>query len=126
MNSIQFLPGIFILLESILIFNVQTLSLYLSLQNWQSMHGVSCQTLTPSVFRITRIEGDTFFTIQPKNLSWKARSVNHAILLGRITITIKATPASVGSYSTQVHLDLGFHQFLYLNLELIVKGNRIL
>lgn len=87
------------------------------------MHGVSCQTLTPSVFRITRIEGDTFFTIQPKNLSWKARSVNHAILLGRITITIKATPASVGSYSTQVHLDLGFHQFLYLNLELIVKGN---
>ena len=86
------------------------------------MHGVSCQTLTPSVFRITKIEGDTFFTIQPKSLSWKARS---AILLGRITITIKATPASVGSYSTQVHLDLGFHQFLYLNLELTVKGNRM-
>ena len=89
---------------------------------WQL--GVSCQTLTPSVFRITKIEGDTFFTIQPKSLSWKARSVNHAILLGRITITIKATPASVGSYSTKVHLDLGFHQFLYLNLELIVKGEQ--
>ena len=108
------------------------------LQNWQSLFGIACKgdttsdtaipspSQSPSVYKITRIEGDTIFTIQPKSQSWEASSFAGTILLGKIAVTIRATHPGPGSFPCQVCFNLGAQQFLYLNIYLDVEGTGLI
>ena len=94
-------------------------------QGWQTLSSVECHYSGPSsdnVFKISSIEGDTFFTIQPKSSHWNTHSVDEGILLGRATILVKAVPVASRDYTCQLRFGIGFHELLYINLELMLRS----
>ena len=60
---------------------------------------------------------------QSDRANWVVLSPEHAILLGKLSFSVRASPSATGqNYSCEVCLDLGFWQHIYISLALVVKG----
>eukprot|EP00731_Ephydatia_muelleri_P031622 Em0023g129a len=94
-------------------------------QNWQTLLGIVCNCESKSVFNIARIEGDTFLPKQPKKPEWKPKSIEQAILLGKVSITLKAAVTTAGHHQCSVCFHLGFQQHFCLNLSVHVGPQQI-
>ena len=91
-------------------------------QGWQTLFGIECHLKSfndKSVFIVNAIKGDTIYTICPKTEQWIAPSFEEGILLGCVTVTIKASSLSVGSHDCHVKFHIGFQRFLYINLQAV-------
>ena len=96
---------------------------FASPQGWQTLFAVDCFLAssslpgTENIFKIVSIKGDTFFTIKPKSSNWVAQAVKEGILLGRVTLRIRALPSAAGNYVCQLRFNIGFRELLYTKLE---------
>lgn len=100
-------------------------------KNWLNLFGVTINTSSSWIFKITHIEEPVTPSIfHPHSSSWTAPPFRHShhlqqcLLLGLVEIKVKAIPPSNRKESSsepvcaEVRLDLGFKQYFYIPLQI--------
>jgi hypothetical protein len=97
-------------------------------QNWQTLFGIHLKSPAP-VFQITDLEdasAQAGGNCQSDLVNWVVLSPADAILLGRLSFSVRATPEKMNNnYSCRVCLNLGFCQYAYISLGLVVNDPKL-
>lgn len=94
----------------------------ISLQDWQSLFGIYCSN---NIFIINDLTSYNN-TVRLNSSQWVTASHLQAILLGRASFNVEVTfPHRAEDYDCRVLLNVGFKSYLYLVLQLSVKGTHL-
>ena len=84
---------------------------------------VPSETLSSLQLEISAIKGDTIYTLRPRNSVWVAPTFEDGILLGCITLIVKAVSLPAGSHDLRVKLHIGQQTCICITLQATVGDN---
>uniref|UniRef100_A0A1X7UD81 C2H2-type domain-containing protein n=2 Tax=Amphimedon queenslandica TaxID=400682 RepID=A0A1X7UD81_AMPQE len=90
---------------------------------WQTLVGVVCVTTPPtqSPVSIMSIKGDTIYSIFPRSQKWAASTFKESVLLGRVSVLVKATPTKPGFNEYHVRLYFGCMECIDIELKVLCQ-----
>lgn len=90
---------------------------------WQTLMGVVCIATPPvtTPLTISYIKGDTIYSIFPRSNKWIATSFEEGILLGTISLLVKATPTKSGFNEHRVKLYFGSIEHIDIGLKVLCQ-----